>query len=146
MIELNAIYFALFTSAFLAATLIPAQSELALSALILTGAHSLWLLIAIASAGNTLGSCLNWFLGAKLSHLRGHKFFPVKPAALDKAQSWYRRYGRYTLLLSWAPIIGDPLTLAAGLLKEPFPSFLALAALAKTARYVVVAGLSLLLA
>jgi membrane protein YqaA with SNARE-associated domain len=63
----------------------------------------------------------------------------VSPAALDKAQGWYRRYGRWSLLLSWAPVIGDPLTVAAGFLREPLWSFLILVSLAKTGRYLVLA-------
>lgn len=141
-----AVYAALFGAAFLAATLIPAQSEVALASLILAGQQPLWALIAVAAMGNILGSCLNWLLGAYFFHLRDHKFFPIKPAALEKAQRWYCRYGRWSLLASWAPLIGDPLTLAAGLLREPFPSFLALVSLAKTGRYLAVAGVALSLA
>ncbi len=63
----------------------------------------------------------------------------MSPQSLDKAQGWYRRYGRWSLLMSWAPVIGDPLTVAAGLLREPFWSFLVLVAIAKTARYVLLA-------
>ncbi len=146
MIGDPAVYSALFLTAFLAATLLPAQSELALGGLIAAGGQPVWALIAAAALGNTLGSCLNWFLGAYLAHLRGRRWFPIREEALEGAQNWYRRYGRWSLLLSWAPIIGDPLTLAAGLLREPFPSFLALVAAAKTARYLVVAGVSLSLA
>ncbi len=62
---------------------------------------------------------------------------------MDKAASWYRRYGRWSLLLSWAPIIGDPLTLAAGLLREPFASFILIVGLAKLGRYLLVAGAAL---
>ncbi len=141
-----AVYPALFLAAFLAATLLPAQSELALGGLILAGHHPVWALIAAAALGNTLGSCVNWFLGAHLARLRGRKWFPIKKEALERARKWYGRYGRWSLLLSWAPIIGDPLTLAAGLLREPFPSFLALVAAAKTGRYLAVAGVSLGLA
>lgn len=59
------------------------------------------------------------------------------------AQHWYRRYGRWSLLLSWVPIIGDPLTIAAGVLREPFPVFLLLVATAKIGRYLVLAGIVL---
>ena len=74
---------------------------------------------------------------------RNHRWFPVKPAQLDKAQHWYQRYGKWSLLLSWAPFIGDPLTLAAGTLREPLWIFLSLVAIAKLGRYVVVTAVVL---
>jgi membrane protein YqaA with SNARE-associated domain len=130
-------YAGLFAVAFVAATILPAHSEVALVGLLLTGKFSPLLLIAVASAGNILGSCVNWLLGGFAERFRDRKWFPVSPKALDKAQGWYRRYGRWSLLLSWAPVIGDPLTVAAGFLREPFWSFLILVTIAKTARYVL---------
>lgn len=138
MTELAA-YAGLFAVAFVAATILPAHSEVALVGLMLTGKFSPVLLIAVASAGNILGSCVNWLLGGLAERFRDRKWFPVSPAALDKAQGWYRRYGRWSLLLSWAPVIGDPLTVAAGFLREPFWSFLILVTIAKTVRYVLLA-------
>jgi membrane protein YqaA with SNARE-associated domain len=129
----------LFAAALAAATLVPAQSEAVLAGLILSGAYPPVLLIAIASAGNVLGSIVNWALGRGLARLDGRRWFPASPAMLARATRWYRRYGRWSLLLSWLPIVGDPLTLAAGVLREPFWSFLALVSVAKTARYVVLA-------
>jgi len=128
-------YAGLFAVAFVAATILPAHSEVALVGLLLTGKFSPLLLIAVASAGNILGSCVNWLLGGFAERFRDRKWFPVSPKALDKAQGWYRRYGRWSLLLSWAPVIGDPLTVAAGFLREPFWSFLILVTIAKTVRY-----------
>ena len=136
-------YWGLFLAAFIAATLLPAQSELALSALLLAGQQPVWALITVASIGNVLGSAVNWLMGRYAHRLSDRRWFPVKGENLAKAERWYRTYGRWSLLLSWAPIIGDPLTLAAGLLREPFWSFALLVALAKTARYLVVAGLVL---
>ena len=134
-----AAYAFLFAVSFVAATILPAQSELALVGLMMLGKYSPWSLVAVASLGNILGSCVNWWLGRFAEHFRGHKWFPVSQASLDKAQGWYHRYGRWSLLLSWAPVIGDPLTVAAGFLREPFWSFLTLVAIAKTARYVLLA-------
>ena len=136
-------YWGLFLAAFVAATLLPAQSELALTGLLLAGGQPVWALVAVATAGNVLGSTVNWLLGRYCVRFRDRRWFPVKGEALSKAESWYRKYGRWSLLLSWAPVIGDPLTLAAGLLKEPFPSFLALVAFAKLARYLAVAGIAM---
>jgi membrane protein YqaA with SNARE-associated domain len=105
-----------------------------------------WLLVAIASVGNILGSVINWLLGRGIERFRHRRWFPVKEPELAKAQRWYQRYGKWSLLMSWAPIIGDPLTLVAGVLREPFPVFLALVSIAKTIRYVVVALVTLQLA
>lgn len=139
----TAVYAGLFGVSFLAATILPAQSEIGLAGLILSDDYALWLLVAVASTGNTLGAVVNWFLGRGVEHLHDKKWFPVSPEQLKRATSWYHRYGRWSLLLSWAPFVGDPLTLAAGVLKEPLWSFLVLVAIAKTTRYVVVAGITL---
>ena len=134
-----AAYAMLFAVSFVAATILPAQSELALVGLMLLGKYPVWSLIAVASVGNILGSCVNWWLGGFAERFRDRKWFPVSSQALDKAQRWYHRYGRWSLLLSWLPIVGDPLTVAAGFLREPFWSFLILVSIAKIARYVLLA-------
>lgn len=138
------VYGGLFSVAFFAATILPAQSELGLSALLISGEYSVVLLVFFASAGNTLGAIVNWWLGQRVEKFRDRKWFPIKPRQLDKACGWYHRYGRWSLLLSWMPFIGDPLTFAAGVLREPLKSFFWIVALAKTTRYVVVACLVLL--
>ena len=138
-----AVYWGLFGIAFLAATILPAQSELGLGALIASNDYNLWALIAVASAGNTLGAVINWALGRVAERLSERKWFPASARQLDRATDWYHRYGRWSLLLSWAPIIGDPLTVVAGVLREPLWSFLLLVGVAKTARYLTVAGLAL---
>jgi len=132
-------YLSLFASAFLAATLIPAQSESVLVYLIATGHYSISLLVAVASLGNILGSILNWYLGRGIEHYRDRRWFPVSPDKLEKAQGWYARYGRWSLLASWLPIVGDPLTVVAGVMREPLPSFVAIVTLAKAGRYVLLA-------
>lgn len=137
-----AVYAGLFLTALIAATILPMQSEAALVALLLADYPPL-LLIGVASAGNILGSVINWLLGRGIERFRHARWFPASPAALDRAQNWYRRYGKWSLLLSWAPIIGDPLTVVAGVLREPFPVFLLLVAAAKIGRYVVLAALTL---
>ena len=136
-------YWGIFLTAFVAATLLPAQSELALSGLLLAGKQPAWALIVVASVGNVLGSVVNWLMGRYAHRFSDRRWFPVKGENLVKAERWYRKYGRWSLLLSWAPVIGDPLTLAAGLLREPLCSFVLLVALAKTGRYLVVASLVL---
>jgi membrane protein YqaA with SNARE-associated domain len=128
----------LFLTAFLAATVLPAQSEFLLAGLHLTGEYGKAALVGVATAGNVLGSVVNWLLGRYLIHFRHRRWFPVKPALLDRATAWYQKWGFWSLLLAWAPFIGDPLTLVAGILRENFWIFLALVTLGKAARYIVV--------
>ncbi len=132
----------LFLAALIAATLLPAQSEAVLVALLLEGGDPV-LLVAVATAGNVLGSLVNWWLGLQVQRFQGRRWFPVSPARLERAQAWYRRYGRWSLLLSWAPVIGDPITLAAGVMREPLRVFLPLVFIAKGMRYIVLALVTL---
>jgi membrane protein YqaA with SNARE-associated domain len=136
-------YLGLFLSAFGAATLLPLQSEALLVALLLSDAYPLWALLALASAGNVLGSQLNWLLGRYFEHLRHRRWFPLSERKLEQAQGWYARYGRWSLLLSWLPIVGDPLTLVAGLMRESWWRFLLIVGLAKTGRYALLSYLAL---
>jgi membrane protein YqaA with SNARE-associated domain len=140
---LSSAYLGLFLSAFGAATLLPLQSEAVLVALLLGGAHATWLLLAVATLGNVLGSWVNWLLGRSLEHYRHQRWFPVSDARLQQAQAWYARHGRWSLLLSWMPVIGDPLTLVAGVMREPLWRFLLIVTLAKGARYALLAALTL---
>jgi membrane protein YqaA with SNARE-associated domain len=137
-----AVYPGLFAAALVAATVLPAQSELLLAALVVADRHPVWLLVAVASVGNTLGSAVNWALGRLLARFEGRRWFPVRREAIARAEAWYHRYGRWSLLLSWMPVVGDPLTVVAGALREPLPVFLLLVALAKTGRYLVVAAIA----
>lgn len=142
MVEFG-VYGGLFGVAFLAATILPAQSEIGLVALVINDEYSIPVLIAVASAGNTLGAVVNWAVGRGVERFHDKKWFPASPRQLDRATGWYRKYGRWSLLLSWAPFVGDPLTLAAGILREPIWSFLLLVAFAKTARYIVTAAIAM---
>lgn len=132
-------YLGLFFAAFGAATLLPLQSEAVLVGLLLNGEHGLWWLLAVATFGNVLGSLLNWWLGRSIERFRERRWFPVSPVHLEKARTHYQRYGHWSLLLSWVPIIGDPLTLVAGVLREPMGRFLLIVTFAKGARYGVLA-------
>ncbi|MCG2609200.1 DedA family protein [Acinetobacter sp. SM34] len=131
-------YLLLFISAFGAATLLPLQSEAVLLTFLFEGQHAVWLLIAVASLGNILGSCVNWWLGFKIEHYKDKKWFPVSEQQMWKAQAKYHKYGYWSLLLSWVPIIGDPITLIAGLLKENFARFLMMVSIAKIGRYLFI--------
>ncbi|MBX9748489.1 MAG: DedA family protein [Roseococcus sp.] len=109
----------------------------------LTGDHTVCLLVLVASLANTAGSVVNWWLGGVIHRYRDRRWFPASPEALARAEGWYRRWGHWSLMLSWAPIIGDPLTVIAGVLREPLWRFLILVALAKTGRYVTLALITL---
>lgn len=133
-------YAGLFVSAFLAATIFPVVSEAVISGLAATGSYdSFWLLI-VASTGNTLGSVVNWVLGRFLYNHRESRWMPVKAHHLERASRIFNKWGVWSLLLAWTPIIGDPLTFIAGVLRVPFPVFIVLVAISKTARYAVLLG------
>ena len=138
MTEASAIL-GLFLSAFLAATLIPAQSELSLGYLVINTDYSMVLLVTVASLGNTTGATINWCIGQGVARsvVRSEK---IKASTRYWTPiNWYKKYGQWTLLLSWAPFIGDPITVIAGIFKVPLKTFLLIVALAKTSRYVFIA-------
>ena len=124
----------LFLAAFVASTLFPASSEAVLAGLVASGAYEPWLLIAVASAGNVLGATVNWALGRWAAETR----WVQGNARLAQASLWFQRYGPWSLLLSWLPVIGDPLTLAAGLARLRFPLFVLPVAVGKVGRYLAV--------
>jgi membrane protein YqaA with SNARE-associated domain len=129
----------LFSAAFLAATVLPAQSELVLAGLLAAGRIEPWLLVAVASLGNTLGSVVNWGLGRGVERLRRVPGLRLPERTYARAERWYARFGVWSLLLAWAPVVGDALTVVAGALRVPLWLFVALVAAGKTARYVVLA-------
>lgn len=133
-------YVGLFLSALVAATLLPMQSEAVLAGLLLGGGYSVALLLMVATVGNVLGSVINWALGRFLLRFRERRWFPASEAQMVRAEGWYRRYGRWSLLGSWLPVVGDPITVVAGILREPFWVFLALVTVAKAGRYLVLAA------
>lgn len=130
-----AIYAGLFVSAFTSATLLPGSSEAALITLLALGRGEPLLLVIVASAGNVLGSCVNWLLGRFVWTFRDRRWFPVDERSYERAAAWFRRYGVWSLLLSWLPIIGDPLTAVAGGLRVGFLRFVVLVSVGKAARY-----------
>ncbi len=127
----------LFAAAFGAATLLPFQSEIVLGAMQANAVAPTSALFVVATVGNTLGSAVNYALGRVVERCRGRWWFPASEAQLARATRWYRRWGVWTLLLSWAPFM-DPLTVVAGILRTPLWLFLTLVALAKGGRYAVV--------
>ncbi|MBS9718952.1 YqaA family protein [Pseudohalocynthiibacter aestuariivivens] len=130
----------LFASAFTSATLLPGSSEAMLLTLLAGGSEEVMMLILVATAGNVLGSLVNWFLGRTFSMFRDRKWFPVKEKAYERAEIWYDRYGVWSLLLSWLPVIGDPITVVAGALRVDVLRFLLLVSISKASRYAFIAG------
>lgn len=131
----------LFSAAFVAATLIPFQSEIIFIALQTQSMAPVWLLILVASIGNTLGSFVNYFIGFGINRYENHRRFPITSAQMTRAKAWFARWGVWTLLLSWAPI-GDVITVMAGVMRTPFWLFALLVGIAKTGRYVMLALLT----
>ena len=136
-------YFGLFVAAFGAATLLPLQSEAVLTSLLIIEKHPVWALVAVASFGNVLGSVVNWLIGRSIEHCRHKPWFPVGEDHLTRAQRSYQRFGRWSLLLSWMPVIGDPLTVIAGVMREPLWSFVLVVLIAKTGRYIALTAITL---
>lgn len=122
----------LFASSFLSATLLPGNSEVVLVAMLLSGVSQPWLLVLIATMGNSLGGLTNVILG---------RFFPLRKKSRwqEKAAGWLKRYGAATLLLSWMPVIGDLLCLLAGWMRISWGPVLFFLCLGKALRYVLVA-------
>lgn len=132
---------ALFGSALLAGSILPAQSELVLAAMLHAGTAAPWLLVMVATAGNVLGAVINYGLGRSAERFRHRRWFPLSDAGWQRAAQAFNRYGVWTLLFSWLPIIGDGFTLIAGAARTPPWLFLALVTLAKGGRYALLAAL-----
>ena len=138
----------LFAVALLSATLLPGGSELMFGALVLADEPASPLLLwAVATAGNTLGAVVNWWLGGYLLHFyprwQSRPWFPFKADDLARSQRWFQRYGVWSLLLAWAPLVGDGLTFIAGIMRVRLLYFVLLVALGKGARYAVLLWLLL---
>ncbi|NQY52445.1 MAG: DedA family protein [Campylobacteraceae bacterium] len=127
------VYLILFISAFISATLFPLGSE-ALLIYNIKENYNIYLLLFFATTGNVLGSVLNYYLGLKGELYCERKKY-LKKETINKYKSIFDKYGSYTLLLSWMPLIGDPLTFIAGILKYNFKKFLVLVFIAKFIRY-----------
>ncbi|WP_158972862.1 YqaA family protein [Paraglaciecola sp. L3A3] len=132
------LYLTLFLSAFISATLLPGSSEVVLSAMILQGNINLLLIWSAATAGNVLGSCVNYWLGTQVLRFKDKKWFPVTEQGLEKAEKQFNRYGVYSLLFAWLPIVGDPLTVVGGIFKVRFRTFLLLITIGKGLRYLAI--------
>ena len=132
------IYLSLFSISFLAATVLPFSSELTLAGLISTSNYDNLLLLVVASFGNVLGSVFNWSLGFYSRNLSTKKWFPFKETQIERSSKWFSKFGKWSLLFAWLPIVGDPLTFVAGLLRVRFLDFIILVAIGKVSRYLIV--------
>ena len=137
-----AVYSSLFLSAFAAATLLPGSSEALLTSFIASEKGAPVLLLTVATIGNVAGSAVNWALGRYCLHFRDRKWFPVSESGYQRAVRWYQRFGLWTLLLAWLPIVGDPLTVIAGALRTRFWLFLLLVSIGKFGRYLFVVAIA----
>ena len=127
----------LFVSAFAASTILPMSSEVVLGALAVAGATDVWLLLAVATAGNTLGAVVNWGIGRYASTWRTRLHW-LEEAKFERACRWFNHWGIWSLLLSWLPVVGDPLTLIAGPLRTAFFPFVLIVLVGKATRYIFV--------
>lgn len=125
-------------AAFVAATLLPAQSEAVFVGLLATKSVEPTALFLTASIANTAGSILNWWLGRLIAR-HGIDKLPARvrpdPERFAQAQGLFARFGWPSLLLAWLPIVGDPLTFVAGTLNYPLWRFTLLVLIGKAGRY-----------
>ena len=127
-----------FGSAFLSATLLPGSSEAVLLGYLATGTGQPVLLVTAASLGNIAGALVNWAMGRYFLHFKDRSWFPLKEATNARAQAWFARFGIWSLLLSWVPVVGDPLTLIAGVMRVPIGRFVLIVAIGKVLRYALI--------
>lgn len=133
-------YLSVFGGAFAAATILPFYSEILVVPLARNPATNLFWLWFAATLGNTLGAVINWLIGRGALHWQDRWWFPATPKQMTTAQRWFDRWGKWMLLMSWAPIGGDALTVIGGIMRVPIGWFLFLVALGKGLRYLVVIG------
>ncbi len=129
----------MFLSSFLAATVLPLSSEVVLGLLLARG-YDPALVVAVATTGNVLGSVVNYWIGLAGTGWLTRKVSRVSEADIQRARARFQTWGRAGLLLAWVPVIGDPLTVAAGMLRVDFVWFIILVTIGKLGRYLVLAG------
>ncbi len=132
------IYGGLFVSAFIAATLLPAFSELSFAASLTETTGTPLILFFAVTSGNVLGATLNWWLGLKITNYQNRRWFPFSPNQINRATIQFQKYGKWSLLFAWLPIVGDPITLVAGVLRTKFSFFILAVSIGKAARYALI--------
>ena len=129
-------YLGIFIASFLAATVLPLSSEIVLSILLVNGLNAP-LLVAVATVGNVLGALVNYMLGYSGGILFKRKISTASAGDLDASLARFEKYGTISLLFAWLPVIGDPLTVAAGILRVNITLFILLVTAGKLGRYLV---------
>lgn len=130
-------YLTLFATAFAAATLLPAYSEILLGTMATQGMSLFWLWFW-ATLGNTLGSVVNGIIGRQVDRFKDKRWFPISELQLHRARNRFNRYGQWSLLLGWLPLGGDALTLVGGIMRVPWLNFVVLVGIGKGLRYAFV--------
>ena len=131
------IYISLFTVAFMVATIVPFGSEAYFVTLLSMDKYNDLLLIIAASLGNVLGSVFNWVCGYYVNYFIKKPWFPLKNNMIDRGNNMFKKYGKWSLLLSWVPFIGDPITFVAGTLRYSLLPFIILVSIGKVGRYLL---------
>ncbi len=131
----------MFLSSFLAATILPLSSEVVLG-LLLAGGYGTAPVVAVATTGNVLGSVTNYWLGLAGSQWLTRKFNRISEEELARARDRFQSWGTASLLLAWVPVLGDPLTVVAGMLRVNLWIFILLVTIGKLGRYLMVAGVA----
>ena len=132
------IYLSLLTVSFMVATIVPFGSEVYFATLLSLGKYNNFLLLVSASVGNVLGSVFNWICGYYINYFIKKSWFPIKKDKIKKGTDLFNKYGKWSLLLSWVPFVGDPITFVAGTLRFSFIPFIILVSIGKVGRYLVI--------
>ena len=132
------IYLSLLTVSFMVATIIPFGSEMYFGTLLSLGKYNSFLLLVSASIGNVLGSVFNWVCGYYVNYFIKKPWFPISENKIQKGTKIFNKYGKWSLLLSWVPFIGDPITFVAGTLRYSLIPFVILVSIGKVGRYLVI--------
>ncbi|MBT4646146.1 MAG: DedA family protein [Pelagibacteraceae bacterium] len=132
------IYLSLFVVAFMVATIVPFGSEAYFITLLSLDKYNGLLLLTAASIGNILGSLFNWICGYYINYFIKKPWFPINNKMIDRGNKIFNKYGKWSLLFSWLPFIGDPITFVAGTLRYPVAPFLVLVSIGKIGRYLII--------
>ena len=130
-------YVGIFLASFLSATILPLSSEIVLVVLLLSDLNPV-ALVSIATFGNVLGAFTNYAIGYWGSVILVRKVSRISEEEFARAEQRFRKYGIVSLFFAWVPIIGDPLTVVAGVLKINLFLFFAFVASGKLVRYVII--------
>ena len=120
------------------ATIVPFGSEAYFITLLSLDKYNGLLLLTAASIGNILGSLFNWICGYYINYFIKKPWFPINNKMIDRGNKIFNKYGKWSLLFSWLPFIGDPITFVAGPLRYPVAPFLVLVSIGKIGRYLII--------